>query len=169
LWRGNFDEFAEYRVNDIVRVFPNIPYVDVTDGQLLEIGSTSDNGFDYAPLSLGLFVCVQYVPPSFANEQYFYDSIVPVYDTVIPYEYQTGIRWDTYNYYYPMYPEIPSSFTGSVDSGYGFTIATNQTFWQALSPMVAVNACATNATKVYYIAAIESGSAFKPIYLPYSP
>ena len=92
VWRGDFDENAEYYPNDVIRVVPNVNYVDVTDGQLLEIGSTSDDGFDYAPLSLGLFVCVQHVPPSFANEEYFYSTVVANFSDTIPYTYT---KWNS--------------------------------------------------------------------------
>lgn len=169
VWRGDFDEFAEYFPNDVVRVSPNVDYVDVTTGESLIIGSTSDTGHPYAPLSLGLFVCVQHVPASWANEEYFYGSVVASFPDTIPYTYQNGIRWDSYNYYYPMYPEIPTNFTSSVDIGYGFPVIANQTFWQAMPfGTMPMRACQNGVAKTFYIVGAESGSMFLPEYLPYS-
>lgn len=172
VWRGNFDVEAEYFPNDVVRLQPNISYIDVTTGDPLDIGSTADDGFDYAPLSLGLFVCVQHVPPSWANEDYFYSEVVAAFPDTIPYTWQNGIRWETYNNYYPMYPEIPTSLTSSVDpAGYGFTITANDTFWQAMPlGIIQANICQNDGkTKTFYVVGAESGSAFKTAYLPYTP
>ena len=165
----DYDEFAEYYPNDVVRVIPNIDYVDVTTGEVIEIGSTAESGYGYAPLSLGLFVCVQHVPASWANEEYFTSEVVPMFPDVIPYTFQNGIRWESYNNYYPMYPEIPTKFTQSVDSGYGFTITANQTFWQAMPfGTMPLQICSNGSTKKFFVVGAESGSAFKTEYLPYT-
>lgn len=170
VWKGNYDEFAAYNVNDVVRLNPNEKYLDVTTGEPLEIGSTSDEGHDYAPLSLGLFICVAYVPPAYANETFFSDTVAASFPETVPYTYQNGIRWESLNNYYPMYPEIPTSFTSSVDTGYGFTVVANQTFWQAMPfGTIPANICQNGYAKTYYIVGAESGSVFRTEYLPYSP
>ena len=71
VWRGDFDENAKYYPSDVIRVVPNVNYVDVTDGQLLEIGSTSDDGFDLCAFEFGVVCLRSGRPPSFANETYF--------------------------------------------------------------------------------------------------
>lgn len=170
IWKGDYDEFAAYNVNDVVRVVPNVQYIDVTTGEDLILGSTSEEGHGYAPLSLGLFICVTYVPPSYCNETFFSDTVAVSFPNTIPYTYQNGIRWESLNNYYPMYPEIPTSLTQSVDTGYGFTVVANNTFWQAMPfGTIPANICQNGYAKTYYIVGAESGSSFKTEYLPYSP
>ena len=166
VYRGDFDITAEYKVNDVVRVFPTTQYYDSGSKKNLEIDTTATDGYTHCPITPGLYVCVTYVPPSYADTSYL-DSINYQF-TTIPYELQNGIRFYDKNVYYPIYPEIPSQYTSSVDTGYGFQITANNTFWRALSPMLKMQSCVNNETQTMYIGGIVSGSLFKTSYLPYS-
>lgn len=168
VWRGDFDEFAEYQVNDVVRLSANKKYIDIVTGIDLEIGSTSETGYTSIPISIGLFVCVNHVPPAWANEYYFENDVLTTFPDTIPYSWQDGIRWDTYNIYYPIYPEIPSQYTSSVDSGYGFTIKANQTFWNAMPfGCMPMKVCQDGIAKTFYVIGEQSGSVYLPEYIPY--
>jgi len=91
-----------------------------------------------APLVPGLFQCIASVPPA-----------------------TSGSR-NTASYYYPIYPQIPSSslvtFSGSTY---------NQNYWLALSPMVSAEFCVNGNIKTYWVNAMESASVFQ-YKLPYS-
>ena len=76
-------------------------------------------------------------------------------------------RWYDYNYYYPIYPTIPSS-SATIASDSGYNIAANQTYWQPLAPMIQLNLCVNGATQTAYVAGVISGSVFNPDLLPYS-
>lgn len=169
VWQGDFDITKEYQINDVVRVVPNVLYINPETGDDVQIGSTSETGHEEIPMSLGLFVCVAHVPPSWANQDYFDSNVAPAFPDVVPYNWQQGIRWTDFNVYYPVYPEIPSNFTSSVDVG-GFNIIANNTFWQAMPfGTMVMKACQNGVAKTFYVVGAESGSAFLPDYLPYSP
>ena len=166
VWRGDFDINAEYKVNDVVRVNPNKTYYDSGSATTLSIDSSAIAGYTNCPICAGLFVCVNYVPPVWANENYL--VTVGTQFTTIPYEIANGVRYSAYNKYYPIYPEIPSSNTSSVATPYNTTIIANNTFWQALSPMIKMQTCTGNSTTIAYVNAIVSGSSFNSSYLSYT-
>lgn len=168
-YRGEYDIDAEYFVNDVVFVNPNKTYYDSGSASNIELDSSDVAGYDKCPLAPGTYVAVQYVPPSFANEEYLSSRIVPQYaGGVLPYDIQTGIRLESYNIYYPVYPTIPSSYTSSVATTYGFSTKTNQTYWMPLAPMIRLNSCVNGTNSTTYIVGVVSGSSFNADYLPYS-
>jgi len=170
-YRGNYDINSEYKINDVVRVVPNVEYKSVSSlnsGSVIPIGAAVDDGLDVCPISLGLFICVQYVPPAFANEEYFDSFIATSFGDTIPLRYQQGTRWDSLNVYYPVYPEISTNKTASVDSGYGFDVIANNTFWNALPfGTMPTELCVNGKSKTFYMVGAESGSVFNATYLPY--
>lgn len=170
VWRGTYDPNAEYVLNDVVRVEANKDYIPSGSTTPLPIGATSVEGYPVIPISLGLFVCVNYVPPAWADPNYFFSSVVNFYNAgEIPWDVGNGIRWTAHNVYYPVYPEIPTTFTQSVDTGYGFSINANQTFWQAMPfGTMPLQICTNGLSRTFYVVGAESGSLFKTEYLPYS-
>ena len=164
VWRGNFNQSYEYKPMDVVRVVEG-KYKDEV-GADIPIGFTSTPGLGITPISLGLFVCTTYVPPSFADQNWFKTNIVPKFtNNFIPGRYQQGTRWYDYNVYYPVFPEpTPSS---SVALSYGFNVTKNNTFWQAMpfgaAPM---KACVDGVTADYYVICQKKGGVFLPEYLP---
>jgi hypothetical protein len=172
-YMGDFDGNAEYFPNQIVRVRPDGVYLDIT-GNPLDIGSTADSGYETFPISPGLYICVNYVPPGFADETWVQDLAQYYPSGIIPWTVSTSVRWNSYNVYWPMYPEIPSQYTASVSvtAGSGQVgIVANQNFWNALPVgMRAMNMCLPNGTlATAYVMAYISGSVFQPEYLPYQP
>ena len=178
VWRGNYDTSSAYHPNDVVRVIPDVKYYNEA-GMEIPIGNTSTDIGGLIPISLGLFVCTQYVPPAWANDIYFTDKIAPQFlnpdtgDYSIPYHIRKGIRWYSHNVYYPIYPEIPSSYTGSIEAvidgkDYNFKIDYNQTYWQAMPVgMSSMNVCRNGISETWYIMGHQSGSLFQAGYVPY--
>jgi hypothetical protein len=167
---GDYNSDMEYYPNQIVRVRPDKVYLDIT-GTPLDIGSTADSGYETFPISPGLFICVGYIPPGNCDETWFSNYIVPAYPGGVPYDVIQSTRWNSYNVYWPQYPEIPTSYTASVTVYSNSQITANNTFWNALPiGMRAMNMCLPNGTlATAYVMAYISGSAFLPEYLPYQP
>lgn len=168
IWRGDYDITGSYQVNDVIRVSPQIKYVNPATGYELPIGGSHLEGYSTIPLSMGLFVCVSYVPPAWANTTYFNHQILPQFQKNVPPDVGNSIRWYQYNVYYPVYPEIPKALVKEINLGYGFTILANNTFWQALPyGAMPMTVCVDGEVKTYYVTGAESGSKFNPDYLPY--
>lgn len=166
-YRGTYDIDTEYKVNDVVFVDPNKTYYDSGSSKTLNIDSSYISGYSVAPICAGLFVCTQYVPPSFANTTYLETQLAPIYNSVYPYNVQTGIRYNSYNVYYPVYPTIATSQTSSILTTYGYNITANDTFWAPLNPMIRMQTCTNGVNATTYIGGIVSGSSFNSSYLPY--
>ena len=167
---GNYDITREYFPNQIVRVQPNQTYYDIT-GAPLDMGSTADSGYETFPISPGLFICVNYVPPGYNDETWFDTAITPMYPSGVPISVVKSTRWNTYNVYWPMYPEIPTSATASVTVGSGnYGVVANQNFWNAMPcGMKAMTSCKDNITSTTYVMACDSDAICLPEYYPYQP
>ncbi len=163
-YMGDFDSASAYYPNQIVRVRPDTIYYDI-NGNPIDLGSTADSGYETFPISPGLYICTAYVPPFHCDETWFNTIIAPLYpDNSTPLTYVQGTRWDSYNIYYPMYPEIPLQYTASVIVGGSYNIVANQSFWNALPiGMREMKSCA----QTIYVMAYVSGSSFQTEYLPY--
>jgi hypothetical protein len=97
--------------------------------------------FGLAPLlSPGLFVNIIKVPPALSGSR------------------------NSYNYYNPMYPTIPTSSVVTVSGSQA-----NLNFWLPLSPMTLLNQCNGNTTQQIWVNSTISGSVFNLANLPYIP
>ena len=172
-YMGDFDSNAEYFPNQIIRVRPDVTYYDIDGVTPLTIGSTADSGYPTFPISPGLYICTNYVPPGFADNVWLQDLATLYPSNVIPWTVATSVRWNDYNIYWPMFPEIPTQYTASVTvaaGGGSVGIVANQNFWNALPcGMRAMKTCKNGAEETTYVMAYVSGSHFQPEYLPYNP
>ena len=172
-YTGDFNQKYEYFPNQIVRVRPDQTYYDLDGITPLQIGSTADGGYETFPITPGLYICTNYVPPFNCEENWLNNVIAPLYPDGVPFETIQSTRWNDYNIYWPMYPEIPTKYTASivVTAGNRVTnIKANQNFWNAMPcGMREMKTCANGVNKVTYITSFVSGSVFLPEYLPYNP
>lgn len=166
IWKGDFDIDAEYFPNDVVRVNPDNTYFNSGSMQNLQMDSTNITGYDECPITPGLYVCMQYVPPAYSDETLL-NTLLPQYGGTIPYDIAYTFRLYDYNIYYPIYPEISSSATSSVATSFGFNIIANTNYWQALTPSIKMNACVAGTNTTMFIGGFLSGSSFASEYLPY--
>ena len=169
-YMGDFDSGSAYYPNQIVRVRPDIIYHDIS-GAPLVTGTTDVSGYETFPITPGLYVCVAYMPPALCDETWFDESIVPQFeDKSIPISIVAGTRWNSYNVYWPQYPECPLIYTASVTVNGGYNIVANQCFWNALPVgMRAMTSCTNGITQTMWVPSYVSGSQFLEEYLPYQP
>ena len=170
-YAGDFDTNQQYFPNQIVRVSPNKTYSQPYGAPLsgsIPFGSTAISGSSVTPISIGLFICVNYVPPASCNEAWLASSVSGLYSDGLPFTVVQSARYYAANVYYPVYPEIPSAYTSSYTIFNGRNnIVANQTFWQAL-PMGAMTMINCNGL-TEYVMAFQSGSVFQTGYLPFNP
>lgn len=131
-YMGDFDINAEYYPNMMVRVRSDQTYLDIT-GNPLPFGSFNPASEAIPPIATGLFICVNYVPPGPCDENWLTTVVAPMYPQGVPFNLVQGTRFYAANIYYPVYPEMPLSYTSSyaVLSG-NSTIIENNTFWNFL-------------------------------------
>jgi len=166
VYQGQYDFDLEYIPGDVVDIYYNQSFLD-QNNNTIPFGSTTVSGYSQVPTTVGSFVCVQYVPPSFCNSAFVTEQILPQFTTV-PQRYINGTRYYDNNIYYPHYPSIPIQYTGSatVLNGQG-KITTNDVFWDPIGiPAIPMNICINNVNTLFYISAIQSGSLFSTSYLP---
>lgn len=171
IWQGDYDFNAEYIPGDVVRVPYDKSYINQNSASI-PVGSTdSERTSGEIPMSIGLFVCVKYVPPGWCTEAYVTSNVLPQFGGYIPDQYLAS-RFYEYNVYYPIFPEIPATYTSSVSvfTGEDTDIIANDTFWRAMPiGMQQSKVCQNGTEKIFYIMGVESGSKFDPTNLPYSP
>ena len=98
---------------------------------------TVPSGSAFPAMTAGIFLCVAAVP-------------------------SVGSR-NSYNYYYPICPTIPSSSVVTVSGS-----VANQTFWQPINPLLSMSVClGGQSTQTYWIGAFPSNT-FNMAQLPYS-
>jgi hypothetical protein len=169
VWAGDYDPDKEYYPGQVVRVTK-----EVAESTGETIGSTADTNPDASsdniPISLGLFICKKYIPPSWCDEDFVTENISPQFEN-LPSRYVQGTRFEDYNVYYPVYPEIPDEYQTDVDVFDGDeTITANDTFWEALPfGVVPIDDCDpnTNTARGIYISGFINDSTFNVGYLPY--
>lgn len=169
VWRGEYDSDAEYFVNDVVTTNPNVTYT-AYDGTTLNMDSSDVSGYDQCPISYGCFVCVKYVPPSWADQDYYISQIADSYTNTTNVEsaISDAIRWNEYNIYYPIYPSIPSGSAVQVTLGGNCPITANDTYWASLvGGSSKISSCTNNKVTSMYVLGAKSGSVFYSGYLPY--
>lgn len=111
----------------------DLVYVDFN--KTYTVPFTVASGSAFPALVAGTFLCVNNVPTSASR--------------------------NSRNYYYPIYPLIPSSSVVTVSGSLA-----NQTFWQPITPLLPMTTCINNVTQNVWVAAYASGS-FIPSQLPY--
>ena len=174
VYSGDYDFNQSYRPNQIVRVRYDSVYTN-QNGAVIPIGNTSvvSTG-SITPISIGLFVCVSYVPPSTCNELFLQTYIIPNFPFgKVPIEAIINTRFYNYNVYYPIFPEIPTQYTASVVTTNGYGIVANQTYWHSLPlGVIPTKICVDDAdgtgTKDVFVLGYISGSVFLPQFLPYT-
>src|ERR1035441_1285991 len=167
---GDFDMNREYFVNQMVRVRPDVQYMEITNTPLTS--STTDvPGIETFPITPGLYICTSYVPPGACDETWFDTVATPLYPNGVPFSVVQGTRWNTYNVYWPQYPECPSQYTASVVTSEGYNIIANKCFWNAMPVGLRLvqGDCNNGVTSNLWVAGYEVGKQFLPEYLPYQP
>lgn len=113
----------------------DVVYVDFHSSY--SVPFTVSTGSAFPALSAGIYICVNSVPASASR--------------------------NSYNYYYPIDPQIPSSSVVTVSGSLA-----NQTFWQPITPLVEMKTCVSGQnTKTQWICAF-SADTFDLSQLPYS-
>jgi hypothetical protein len=166
IYRGAYDYDNQYMPNDVVYVDPNATYV--SNSVTIPIGNTVTSQ-SICPICAGLWICINYVGPSWQNKAYLTTSIGPAMTLaggIVPDNAADKYRHENLNIYYPIYPSIPTSSIKRTTESTWTTVA-NQTFWAPLMPMVAMTVCVNNVTSTMYIGGVASGS-FNTVFLPYT-
>lgn len=171
-WRGDFDITGSYSPGDVIRVRPDVDYFNVAN-YLIPKGTTdvsgflNDDGDIIIPIAVGLFMNKKRVGPGFLDETFIEAQILPQFQN-LPVGYVNGGRWYATNVYYPIFPEIPRTFSAPT-SIHGHEITANDVFWEAL-PMGAYThkACIAGNQVTTFDLMVISGSVFQNEYLPFS-
>lgn len=174
VYQGTFDIKAEYKPGDVVSVVPTVTYTDYL-GRSIPFGSTAQSGSAIIPINVGCFVCVEYVPPAYCSESYLRNTISKMFPNAIPQRYLEGTRYYEYNVYYPIYPEIPTQYTSSIQinivGSQKYNLIANQVYWRALAGTIPMSICLDPVAKTKttaYMCGYLSGSQFRnDLYLPY--
>lgn len=156
----------------------NLPY-DISfqdqDGNQVPIGLTTTPGFNVIPTAIGSWLCVRDVPPSIYTEDYVTANVLTQFAGNPPDEWIKYTRFYDLNVYYPVFPQIPSQYTASVNvfNSTCQTIA-NDVFWVPIGiPATPSNGgcidnTVSNGTTTLYVSYVSSGSMFQEDYLPYN-